>query len=316
MVEMFQNSVGSFCSIESGVPGSMNLGAVPSDDDILEAATKSLKAQHAVDGDQIVRLNIGGTKIAMLRETLCFVEGSLLENMFSGKSDGNMVRDGSGAYFIDQPIELFQPLVDFLRSKAYEDSELGPTPPPASEDFTSMRMYKQFLRLVDYYGITTCMFPVKCVSLEQDCGFKAEAKGNALYCSSIFKRVRTYIFPQEHNRTIRSFDVRIVSEGDDKFRFGWTKSADGVIVFDATRGMVYDIPSNAHRGTKDPSETEALAVDLKAGTVLTCRNAERSYKWIVEGKMVGICAAKSDYTYPCVAGQGNWVIENIQFAVC
>ena len=149
-------------------------------------------------------------------------------------------------------------------------------------------------------------------NLEKDCGFSVEGS-DRLKCSSPLKRVRTYILPCEHDRTIQSFDIRILSQGDDKFRFGWTESADGVVVFDAARGMIYDIPAHAHRNTRAPLETTASVVKLRPGIVITCKNVNWNYRWLVNGEVVGSSPAKADYKYPCVAGQGNWVIENVKY---
>ena len=46
---------------------------------------------------------------------MCQFESSLLAAKFSGRWDANVEKDADGAFFIDQPIELMMPLINYLR---------------------------------------------------------------------------------------------------------------------------------------------------------------------------------------------------------
>ena len=99
----------------------------------------------------VLQLNVGGTLTAVLRRTLTSVEGSMLASRFSGRWDDSLEKDKDGNFFIDQPIELFQPMIDYLRAKSCETA-LGP--PVTSPEFESEVQRRNFVRMVEYFG--TC----------------------------------------------------------------------------------------------------------------------------------------------------------------
>ncbi|CAB9513829.1 SH3KBP1-binding protein 1 [Seminavis robusta] len=107
--------------------------------------------------DDVIRLNVGGTSQSVLRRTLTQIDGSLLEAMFSGRWDEGLSKTEEGEYFIDQPIELFLPLINFLRALATKTSLVAPpTPPDFSNDRTKQR---DFHRMVEYYGMSLGVYP-------------------------------------------------------------------------------------------------------------------------------------------------------------
>lgn len=91
------------------------------------AALERDKSQFLLDKSpsDVLHLNVGGTCIAVLRRTLTSVEQSMLTSRFSGRWDESLEKDRDGNFFIDQPIELFLPMVNYLRAKACE-TPLGP----------------------------------------------------------------------------------------------------------------------------------------------------------------------------------------------
>ena len=68
----------------------------------------------------VLQLNIGGSHCSVSRRTLCQYEPSLLAAKFSGRWDDNVEKDADGRFFIDQPSQLFMPLVDF-RYEPYDN---------------------------------------------------------------------------------------------------------------------------------------------------------------------------------------------------
>jgi hypothetical protein len=96
----------------------------------------------------IVYLNVGGTKMATKRSTLCQIEGSLLAAMFSGRWEHNVERDADGHVFLDFNPKLFAFVLDYLRAKKIETpSKPALLPPVALEDTVNFRS------LVDYLGV-------------------------------------------------------------------------------------------------------------------------------------------------------------------
>ena len=117
------------------------------------AALERDKSSFVMDKcpSDVLSLNVGGTHIAVLRRTLTSVEESMLASKFSGRWDDSLEKDRDGNFFIDQPIELFLPMVNYLRAKNSE-TEMGP--PVKSPAFGSCEQTHNFYRMVEYFGMT------------------------------------------------------------------------------------------------------------------------------------------------------------------
>ena len=210
-------------------------------------SNEAAKAYGATKPDDIITLNVGGTRLQVLRSTLCYVEGSLLASMFSGRWDDNLVKDDQGAFFIDQPYEHFKALLDFFRSCK---SAAVNGPPASIADSGDVATNRRFMRMVDFYNCTPEVYPVEIkfdarggrpkigqypnMSVEYHTHPKdGEDDGSAFYLSSI-----------GHSRLVTS--ASFVLEDHDLIRFGI--SGDGEIVMfltfspNSARNLLY-VPS-------------------------------------------------------------------------
>ena len=102
-----------------------------------------------MNNDDIINLNVGGTKLTTLRSTLCQVEDSLLAAMFSGRWEDNIKRDQDGAVFFDFNPQYFVLILDYLREKKISTLENPPPLPRVPED-----QEESFYRLVQYLGLS------------------------------------------------------------------------------------------------------------------------------------------------------------------
>ena len=102
-----------------------------------------------MNNDDIINLNVGGTKLATLRSTLCQVEDSLLATMFSGRWEDNIKRDQDGAVFFDFNPQYFILILDYLRAKNIATPKNPPPLPKVPEDHE-----ESFYSLVQYLGLT------------------------------------------------------------------------------------------------------------------------------------------------------------------
>ena len=109
----------------------------------------------------VLHLNVGGKNMSALRKTLTQVEGSMLAARFSGRWDNSIEKDENGNFFVDQNFELFEAMVDHLRNEANET----PFYPAYSPKFQDQDKRMAFYRMVEYYGMTQGIYPVKLVSL-------------------------------------------------------------------------------------------------------------------------------------------------------
>ena len=101
-----------------------------------------------VNDDDLIDLNVGGTKLTTTRSTLCQVQDSLLAAMFSGRWEDNIKRDKDGAVFFDFNPQYFILILDYLRAKKIATPENPPPLPRVPEDqMESFRILLQYLGL-------------------------------------------------------------------------------------------------------------------------------------------------------------------------
>ena len=102
-----------------------------------------------VNDDDLIDLNVGGTKLTTTRSTLSQVQDSLLSTMFSGRWEDNIKRDKDGAVFFDFNPQHFILILDYLRVKKIEAPENSPPLPKVPEDQS-----ESFNSLVRYLGLS------------------------------------------------------------------------------------------------------------------------------------------------------------------
>jgi len=88
--------------------------------------------------EEVVDLNVGGTKFTTLRSTLMKYPGSMLEAMFSGRH--RITKDKKDRYFIDRSPEVFKLVMEFLRTDKF---------PFIQSSFEQL----SFFRELDYFGL-------------------------------------------------------------------------------------------------------------------------------------------------------------------
>ena len=119
-----------------------------------------MKAVEVSDND-IINLNVGGTKMTTKRSTLCQVNGSLLASMFSGRWETSLERDEDGRIFFDFNPQYFVLILDYLRAKRVATPE-NPAPLPKVPDDQA----KNFNNLIEYLGLSDEIVPAPIVPPE------------------------------------------------------------------------------------------------------------------------------------------------------
>ena len=98
--------------------------------------------------NDIINLNVGGTKLTTRRSTLCQVKDSLLATMFSERREDNIERDQDGAVFFDFNPQHFIIILDYLQLKKIATPENPPPLPKVPEDQSeSFNSLVRYLRL-------------------------------------------------------------------------------------------------------------------------------------------------------------------------
>ena len=139
--------------------------------------------------NDVLHLNIGGTKATTLRKTLTSIEGSVLAIKFSGRWDDGMEKDNEGNFLIDQEYFLFNHILNYLRNKANGTEKY----------YVLQSLYIEgrngdLYRMVEYYGLTNGLYPTK---LNQ----------------------KHMLLPHGHHRPIKSYEVKCTS--GKSFEMGW-----------------------------------------------------------------------------------------------
>lgn len=82
----------------------------------LAAKQSALADQHggaAAAGSDKLKLNVGGTRVVVRRETLTQLRGSRLAGLFSGRWESALLRDKKGRIFLDVNPSCFEKIVDW-----------------------------------------------------------------------------------------------------------------------------------------------------------------------------------------------------------
>ena len=163
----------------------------------------------------VLHLNVGGDCLAVLRRTLTSVEGSMLASRFSGRWDESLEKDDAGRFFLNQPIELFRPMINFLRAKACETPLGPPVKSPHPKDY---ELRQDFYRMVDFYGMTPGIYPAV-IELHRGEPGSAEI-GSFPDCFVKSNEWLTFtVQTQGHSRDITSFEV--VLGNVERMQVGW-----------------------------------------------------------------------------------------------
>jgi hypothetical protein len=277
----------------------------------------------------VLHLNVGGDHMTVLRRTLTSVEGSMLASRFSGRWDDTLEKDQDGNFFIDQPIELFRPMINFLRAKACE-TPLGP--PIKSPVLRDYELRQDFYRLVEYFGMTPGIYPVGIELHRGETTAKIGTFPDCFVKSSEWSTF-TVVNQGQHNREITSFEV--VLGNVERMQIGWINSSKYVENLSEDNGVGEEENSIAldccRGGLLNQGEfTKLDGLSFQPGSVIRCEN--RGHRWLVDGKLV-VSSVESDETrhfenkflppngnvtngegdkiIPCFSGKGHWTLSQI-----
>ena len=162
-------------------------------------------------GSDVLSLNVGGTRVQVLRRTLTSCEGSMLASRFSGRWDESLEQDSQESFFIDQPPYLFLRLLDYLRHKSNETCGF---PPARVQTFEDEEEHDNFFRMVGYYGMAEQIYQVNMFQINTSQQLSAENKsvirlnpfGKHLAPSD---RHSFLLLPCDSSMFIKSFECKI-----------------------------------------------------------------------------------------------------------
>jgi BTB/POZ domain len=264
----------------------------------------ALEREHPTFGakpSDVLRLNVGGTKIDVFRRTLTSVEGSLLASQFSGRWDDSLAKDADGNFFLDHPIELFLVLVNYLRDRECE-SQLAPplqSPLLQSDDAVTRN---SFVRMLEHYNLTLGVYPFSLYRIESNDDHVQVIKG--IYPGDSIKSTtgspESYALDatsgSEHRFYVKTFEVEI--ESGSKAYVGVSHGSSLATVLKAHKegaGVGY-VPESiavdvarhgiAYLNAKETVPTFSLIEGMELSDSAHIRCEDFGRKWFVNGKLV------------------------------
>ena len=301
-----------------------------------ETKVTSTGSDHCEDlggrPNDVLTLNVGGSLITTFRRTLTSVPGSLLEAKFSGRWDESLERDQNGNIFVDQSIDIFLPLINFFRRQACQVPTSPPLLAPGLSTFKgNKQQYEDFLVMIDYYGLTSALYPVEPIvfdskSIEANKGsVEIKQLGHGQWEVNAKEWTMIRLLTLGHVRRVRSFQVLYSSVNDNDpngsgrddcnpaIQVGWlevdAKASDFSLhgwAWDSQQGGItrYGKVKCALLPSQDENTTfQPLSI--------SCDKESRS--WCLNDKVRGELAAFSirQDSVPAIAGQGRFIISHL-----
>jgi hypothetical protein len=295
----------------------------------LETATQGFEREKTDLGcgnyqpSDVLHINVGGTVMAVLRRTITSVEGSMLASRFSGRWDDSIEKDRDGNFFVDQPFELFLPMINYLRYKACDTPLTNPVWSPEQDVFgdSNYKQYDAFKRMVEYYGMTPGIYPtpIKLHSGMADNSTVSQYPEAGVTANewSVFN-----IVTDGHERSIVSFEVTIGRV--ESMHIGWlspsnwqanlTSAAPIIGVGEHTFSIGLDCARCGFVVAGQFTKVQDLSIDQ--GSVIRCEN--RGKRWLVNGNVLD--SSVSDVhvlprdVIPAFSGKGEWKVTAVELA--
>jgi hypothetical protein len=290
------------------------------------------KKKKKCSGSDVLHLNVGGTVIAVLRRTLTSVDGSMLASRFSGRWDDSLEKDKDGNFFIDQPIELFLPMINFLRAKSCE-TPLGP--PLQHHHIKDYETRQDYYRMVEYFQMTPGIFPCV-IELHRGEPGSAEIYDFPTFAVTAREWSTFTVQTQGHIREVISYEV--VLGNVERFQIGWIDESKYIenLSNDHKNGVGEEnnsIALDCCRGglLNQGDFTKLVDLSIGAGSVIRCEH--KGHRWIVNGDLVlssivsdentehfensflpqfgHVNRNEDDKIIPCFSGKGHWRLTQL-----
>ncbi|CAB9508088.1 SH3KBP1-binding protein 1 [Seminavis robusta] len=277
-------------------------------------ATLEEEYPNAGEPDDVLELDVGGTHLSVSRRTLTQVDLTMLAAMFSGRWDDSLPKTKDGRIFIDQPIEIFRPLIDYLRALATETPIVRRPYPPS---FNDPERRFDFYRMVEYYGMSLGVYQVGVYQLASNGvpstlvashpDFEVRAGGDfSTYCLQPLEN--------RHRMYIKSFEVKVPAKKSDSrspTQVGWMREGHGSYLFnrksDGTEGVGYGNYSVAWDFVRSGivvqgQFTEVPNASVKAGSVIRCE--DRGNSWYIDGSLVASTQSQKNVALISISSVG------------
>ena len=280
---------------------------------------KTVVCGNAAPSD-VLHLNVGGTKMAVLRRTLTSIPGSMLASKFSGRWDESMECDREGNIFIDQPFPLFELMVNYLRAKACQTPNAPPLTSPNFEAITSVTK-ADFLRMVEYYGMMLGIHPVR-IELYLENTTNVEYRDGLSVNATDWSTFG--IVAQGHELDIKSFEVIIHQV--ERAQVGWRSNLVATNRIGGTIGVGEIEGTMALDCCRSVLLVNGALVPIdgtcKEGSTIRCEDSGK--KWYIDGRLVASTDQSDNVTLldapmtnwnalPAISTKGSFTVSEVEY---
>ena len=309
----------------------------------IEGVDKEKQLMAGRKPSDVLKLNIGGTRYDVSRKTLCLYENSLLGAHFSGRWDDSIEKDSEGCFFIDQPIELMRPLLNFLRAKSIETTTMPAKAPFSTTTETDDTSQVDFYRLLVHYGMTYFVYPAQFVLHRGET--TSVTMGSGPNPAVISTNWSTFLLKElHHERKIARFSIQLDGP-TERAQIGWATPNYFAANVNATdvKGIGEEgasIALDVHRGGicfEGVNKVPVPGLALEAGTIITCEKSNHNFRWLVDGKEVAavnvgdgnfgswsssyncfklgqpLSNSQYGYTFGAISCKGQWHVTEFSF---
>jgi len=223
-----------------------------------------LVVYHGTNSNDVLKINIGGTIVSVLRRTLTAIPGSMLASKFSGRWDDSIERDADGNFYIDQDYEMFWYVIHHLRNMANGDGVI-PQKSPKIRDGEKFQTI-DFYRMLEYYGLMDGFYPV---TLRSHKNGSTQLLNSRSFDKSEFTTLT--LVPVGHNRKIKTYEVTLGQV--EHIELGWIHTGCTKRSYNSFK----DIDYQEEYGLHDTPKVVALdVIDSSLFTVLTAFKREKN----------------------------------------
>ncbi|GKY91198.1 hypothetical protein MPSEU_000092500 [Mayamaea pseudoterrestris] len=240
----------------------------------------------------VLSLNVGGTKMEVLRRTLTSIP-SLLETKFSGQWDKNLPKDSKNRFLLEEEPEIFIALINYLRdhNRMLPSGSQCPKLPSFATDDKSQK----FIRMVEDYDLAYHCWPFDMLRFGPQ-GVLSTVK-NSMHTRIVQQEGCSYYMLQRKrpdNRRVHSFETQVhLTDNCVWIKIGWMKygidkvtgamSQGSEIYLDVYESMIATIDMESDGPW--PTELEAK-INVPEAANLTIRCANRGAEWYINGELV------------------------------
>ena len=248
-----------------------------------------------VQGSDKIHLNVGGTEMYALRETLTKIKGSRLEALFSGRWEDQLLHDDKGRVFIDMDARYFKKIVEHLElMETNKDGRAEEVPNwPKLPNATEQRVLELYLDLFHLSNSKVKKCNSICLSSNTTIENEPCIKGNNGEGDESFEDLLVVVKKEAH-------ELDTVEKSLDAMELDFKEEEDFVMLFAVPHTQQEpqeEVQQGSHKGSDDDTDDGISFVSM------TSDDLASNVSSIYHGSTTNDNAAKSPILHLWIDGE-------------